>query len=113
MKLIFIKPSSKRGERRDMVNTYVVLMKLTDKGVKNISKAPMRIEENNKKLEQAGGRVVNLYFTMGEYDYVVIIEAPDDEVMMKHLLEVVADSAVKTLTMKAFPQEQFFKILEK
>jgi uncharacterized protein with GYD domain len=54
--------------------TYIVLMKLTDQGIKDIKNAPQRIEAAAKALEAMGGKMTGFYLTMGEYDYVVIGE---------------------------------------
>ena len=59
--------------------TYIVLYKLTDQGIRDIKEAPQRIEEGTKALEAAGGKVIGFYSVMGEYDYVSIGEAPNDE----------------------------------
>ncbi len=50
--------------------TYIVLYKLTDQGIRNIKEAPQRIEEGIKAIEAMGGKTINFYSVMGEYDYV-------------------------------------------
>jgi uncharacterized protein with GYD domain len=92
------------------MQTYVVLMNVCERGVKSIKKAPERIEMNAQALKKAGGRLVCIYATMGQYDFIAVMEAPSDEVMMKHLLEVSATSAIKCTTLKAFSQKDFAKI---
>ncbi|MCP4265635.1 MAG: GYD domain-containing protein, partial [Candidatus Brocadiaceae bacterium] len=62
--------------------TYITLYKLTEQGIKNIKDAPGRYEDAIKKFVAVGGKVIGVYATMGEYDYVGIGEAPNDEVAM-------------------------------
>lgn len=93
--------------------TYVVLMKLTDQGIKNIKDAPKRIEEGVKALEAMGGKLLSFYVVMGEYDYVGIAEAPSDEVATAFLLGLGAGGNVRTTTLKAFTKEQFAEIVKK
>lgn len=93
--------------------TYVVLYKLTDQGIKDIKGAPGRYEEGVKKFEAMGGKVIGFYATMGEYDYVGIGEAPNDEVAMIYALALGALGNVRTTTLKAFTTEEFAKIVSK
>jgi uncharacterized protein with GYD domain len=93
--------------------TYVSLMKLTDQGVKEIKDAPKRVKESVKSLEALGGKLVALYVTMGEYDYVGIAEAPNDEVALTFLLGLGATGTVKTTTLKAFKVEEYATIISK
>lgn len=93
--------------------TYIGLMKLTEQGIKEIKSAPQRIAENVKKLEAMGGKLVGMYVVMGEYDYVGIAEAPNDEVALTFLLGLGADGQVRTTTLKAFSTDQFMEIVGK
>ena len=93
--------------------TYVTLMKLTGKGIQNIKDAPRRIEEGIKGWEAMGGKSLGFYVVMGEYDYVSIGEAPNDEVAMSFLLRLVTEGYVKTTTLKAFTKEEFAAIVDK
>jgi uncharacterized protein with GYD domain len=93
--------------------TYVVLMNLTDQGVKNIKDAPERIEVNVKELEAVGGKLIGFYVVMGQYDYVAIAEGPSDEVAMIQALALSARGNVRTTTLKAFTKEEFAEIVKK
>jgi uncharacterized protein with GYD domain len=59
--------------------TYILLMKYTDEGVKNIKDIPRRIQQANEGGERMGGKIIGLYPVMGEYDYVCIVEFEDDD----------------------------------
>jgi len=93
--------------------TYVLLMKLTDQGIKDIKNAPSRIEEAIKGWEAMGGKTLSFYSTMGEYDYVAIGEAPNDETAVAFLLKLGSAGSVRTTTLKAFPKEVFAGIVAK
>ena len=90
--------------------TYIVLMKLTEEGIKTIKKGAQRVKENAKIMEKMGGKMTGFYLTMGEYDYVGIGEAPNDEAALTFLLGMGAQGFVKTTTLKAFTLEEFEKI---
>lgn len=92
--------------------TYVILMNLTDQGIKNIKDSPARTAETVKAVEAAGGKLLAFYVTMGQYDYVAIAEGPGDEAALAQLLALGAGGNVRTTTLKAFNQEQFFEILK-
>jgi uncharacterized protein with GYD domain len=92
---------------------YVTLMKLTDQGIKTIKDSPQRIAENVKALEDAGGKLLAFYMTLGEYDYVSIQEVPSDEVGAALLLKLAGGGTVRTTTLKAFTKEQFAEIVKK
>ncbi len=92
--------------------TYIVLMKLTDKGVRTIKDGPKRVKENAKIMEKMGGKMTGFYLTMGEYDYVGIGEAPNDETALTFLLGMGAQGFVKTTTLKAFTLDEFEKIVK-
>jgi uncharacterized protein with GYD domain len=93
--------------------TYVILMNLTEQGVKNIKDAPARIEEATKAIEAAGGKLISFYLTMGQYDYVAISEGPSDKVALMQLLGLGAAGNVRTTTLKAFTKEEFAEIVKK
>jgi uncharacterized protein with GYD domain len=92
--------------------TYISLMKFTDQGIKDIKQAPERIEKAFKGLEAVGGKIVDFYATMGEYDYVAIAEGPSDEVAMTFLLGLGAAGNVRTTTLKAFKKDDFAKLIK-
>jgi uncharacterized protein with GYD domain len=93
--------------------TYVILMNLTEQGIKEIKDAPARIEASAKALEAAGGKMTHFFVTMGPYDYVVIAEGPSDEVALLQLLGLGMGGNVRTTALKAFPREHFEELLKK
>jgi len=95
------------------MSTYVILMKLTEQGIKDIKNAPQRVKKVSQALEAAGGKVLAFYVVMGDYDYVAVAEAPGDEVAMAQLLGMAKMGTVRTTTLKAFTLEEFSQVLEK
>ncbi len=91
---------------------YVVLMNLTEQGVKDIRNAPERVESAIKLLEKMGGKLTGFYLTKGRYDYVGIGEAPSDEVHAAFMLALSSQGNVKTTTLKAFSKEEIPAILK-
>ena len=93
--------------------TYIGLLKLTDEGSKEIMNAPARIDEGIKLYQNMGGKVIGVYLIMGEYDYVVIGEAPSDEVQTAFTLALCSQGLVKSTTLKAFPAKDIQAIIAK
>jgi len=91
----------------------ILLMKLTDQGVKDIKNAPQRIEQGIKTFEAMGGKMIGFYTVLGEYDYVAIGECPSDEVLMTFVLGLGSLGNVRTTTLKAFTTEEFAEAVKK
>jgi uncharacterized protein with GYD domain len=90
---------------------YVMLVKLTDQGARDIRNVPQRIEQTIKAWQELGGTDLSIVMTMGEYDYCCMGEAPSEEVMMKLLFKLAARGNVRTTTMKAFTKEEVAGLL--
>ena len=93
--------------------TYVILMNLTEQGVKNIKDAPARVNAAAKALEAAGARMIGFYTVMGEYDYVAIVEGPSDQAVLIQLMGLGAQGNVRTKALKAFTKEEFAEMIKK
>jgi uncharacterized protein with GYD domain len=93
--------------------TYVLLMKITDQGAKDIKGAPKRIEEAIKGFQALGGKMLCFYAVTGKYDYLAIGECPNDEVAMTFGLGLAARGTVRLTTLKAFTKEEFTNIVSK
>jgi len=92
---------------------YIMLMKLTDQGIKTIKDGPVRLEANIKAFEKMGGKVIGFYLVMGEYDYIAVGEAPNDEVITTFSLAVGSLGSVRTTTLRAYTKEEFARMLKK
>jgi uncharacterized protein with GYD domain len=90
---------------------YVVLGNWTDQGTKDFGGAVERANGFRQLVEQAGGRVRELVWTMGEYDFVIMAEGPDDETAATLLLRVGAAGNVRSKTMRAFDADEMSDII--
>jgi uncharacterized protein with GYD domain len=95
------------------MNTYITLMKLTDQGAKDLKEAPKRIEDGLKMFEKMGGKLIGFYATMGEYDYIGVGEAPNDEVATAYNIALSTLGSVRTTTIKAFTIKEFGDMIKK
>ena len=93
--------------------TYVTLYKLTDQGAKDIKTSPERVGEAIKAYEAMGGKVLGVYTLMGEYDFVAIGEAPNDQAAAAHSLSLASQGNVKSTTMRAFTPAEWAEIVKK
>jgi uncharacterized protein with GYD domain len=90
---------------------YVGLGTWTEQGTREFRGAVERSKAFRGAVEQAGGRVRELVWTMGEYDFVAVLEAPDDETAAVLVLQVAALGNVRTKTMRAFDADQMTEII--
>ena len=80
---------------------YVMLTTLTDEGRKTIKQNPQRIKEVNKEVEAMGVKILAQYAVLGPYDFVNILEAPDNKAISKVAVELGARGTLQTMTMAA------------
>src|SRR5947209_26815 len=93
--------------------TYIVLGKLSDEGAKDIRNLRQRAEENMQRGKQLGLNPKGWYLTMGHYDFVVIVEGPDDETMAAQVLGVASRGNSRTETLRAFSLDEAETIIQK
>jgi uncharacterized protein with GYD domain len=93
--------------------TYVSLVNWTEQGVKDFRDTVRRAEDYRGLVEQSGGQLRQLLWTLGEYDLVVVTDFPDDETATAVLLQTVAGGNVRTKTMKAFDADQMSAIIQR
>jgi uncharacterized protein with GYD domain len=93
--------------------TYIVLIKMTEQGIKNVKDLPNRVQAGRKAIKMAGGKWLDWNFTMGEYDAVVKVELPNDYTAAVVALGLGKQGAVRTTTLKAFNEAEMKKIVEK
>jgi len=92
--------------------TFVTLLKFTQKGIETIKQAPQRVEAARAMARAAGADIKAVYYTMGQYDAIVISEAPDDETATKMALGGAMQGNVTSETMRAFSDAEFLKIVK-
>ena len=83
--------------------TFLMLTNLTAEGVRTLKNNPGRIDEVNREVEQMGVKVVSQYATLGQYDFVTVVEAPDEQTMAKVSVELGSRGTMTSQTLAAIP----------
>ena len=91
--------------------TYVTLLNWTQQGMQNVKDSPSRLEKAKAAMKAAGGEMKAFYMTMGQYDMVTVIEAPNDEVYAKTMLAISKTGSIKSETLRAFTEAEYSKIV--
>jgi uncharacterized protein with GYD domain len=92
---------------------YVMLTTLTDEGLKTLRHNPERILEVNREVESMGAKILAQYGLLGPYDFINILEAPDNETVTKIAIELGSRGTIRTLTMAAISVDQLIRRLKK
>jgi uncharacterized protein with GYD domain len=92
---------------------FIILANWTDQGIRNFKDTTKRAEAVSQLIEQNGGKLKEIFWTVGPYDVVVIAEAPSMEIVTAVMLQVGAQGSVRTTTMPAFTKAEMTKILAK
>jgi uncharacterized protein with GYD domain len=93
--------------------TYVALINWTDQGVKNFKDTVDRYEVAQEAMGKMGAKFKDIYWTVGPYDIVGIVEAPDEETGMAALLTTAGQGNIRTLTLRAFSADEMRSVLQK
>jgi uncharacterized protein with GYD domain len=91
---------------------YVVLSKLTDQGVRAAKETVNRAQAAREAIEAAGGRVIGIWWLLGEYDSMLICELPDTERAVQILLATGMQGNVRTKTLQAFSEEEMARVVQ-
>ncbi|MDP3298137.1 MAG: GYD domain-containing protein [Thermodesulfovibrionia bacterium] len=91
---------------------YIVLSTLTDEGRKTIKERPGRIKEVNKEIEAMGIKVLEQYAVLGLYDFVTLLDAPNNEAVLKMSVELGSRGTVQLMTLPALSIDDFIKTLK-
>ena len=93
------------------MDKYVLLLNWTDQGIRNVKDTVKRAESLKSYLEKKGGKLVDILYTFGQYDAIVIAELPNDEIAMLVSLGTGALGNVRVTTLKAFDLDETRKII--
>jgi len=93
--------------------THIVLAKFTDQGVRNVKQSPERAKSAIALGEKLGIKIWDIYWTLGTYDAVLIVDAPNEEAMTTWALSVSSLGNIRTQTMRAFSADEVNRILAK
>lgn len=93
--------------------TYVALLNWTEQGIRNYKETAKRADSFGAAAQKLGAKLLNIYWTVGPYDLVAIIEAPDDESVTATLLQLGGVGNVRSTTLRAFGREEMDRIITK
>jgi uncharacterized protein with GYD domain len=86
--------------------TYIVLANMTQQGIQSIKESPQRRSAREEAAKQLGITLVGTYLTMGAYDVVMVVDAPDGEAIAKFVLQIGMRGNLSTQTLRAFTEEE-------
>ncbi len=92
---------------------YVMLTALTSEGRKTLKERPERIKEVNQEVEKMGVKILQQYAVLGSYDFVNILDAPNNEVISKVAVELGSRGTIQTTTLPALPIDDFIQAVKK
>lgn len=91
--------------------TYISLCRWTQQGAQKIKEAPARLDAGRKAFQADGVKILQFFMTMGEYDFVIITEAPNDEVLAKAALSLMSQGNVTSQTSRAFTETEYRSVI--
>ena len=91
---------------------YILLSKLTPDGRKTLKERPHRIKEVDKELEKRGVKVLDQFATLGQYDFVNIVDAPDNETIGEVSIDLCARGTVDIITLPAIPVDSLIELFK-
>ncbi len=92
--------------------TYLMLTSLTEKGIQTLNANPARLREVNRDVEEMGAKVLHQWASLGEYDFVNVVEAPDDITIAKVSLALGARGSAKLESLPLIEIDDFLKTIE-
>ena len=91
--------------------TYITLIRFTEQGIRNVKESPARLDKARNAFQAMGAELKAFYLVSGQYDHVVISEAPDDETVAKVALSIGSQGNVRTETLRAFTEDEYRKLI--
>jgi uncharacterized protein with GYD domain len=104
-------PEASDPSERIRVPTFIMLSRLSPEGVQTIKNNPQRIKEVNREIEQLGAEVKAQWATLGQFDFVNVIDAPDEQTMARISLELGSRGTAKYESLPAIPVDDFISSL--
>ena len=86
---------------------YVMLTNLTDEGRKTVQLNPERIKQVNKEVEEMGAKIIAQYALLGQYDFINVLDSPDNETIVRISMNLGARGTMTTATMAAITVDNF------
>jgi len=91
--------------------TYIAMLNWTPQGLQNIKQSPSRLDTARKAFESAGAKMNEFYMVTGQYDMIVVLDAPDDASLAKALLSVTSSGSISSQTCRAFTETEYREIV--
>jgi len=91
--------------------TYIMLSNWTDEGIRHVKDSTKRLDAAQQLCRQHGAEIAAFYMTMGAYDMVIVIDAPNDEAFAKLALSIAKGGNVRATTLKAFDEDKYRTII--
>lgn len=86
---------------------YIMLSKLTDHGAETVKTNPERISQVDQEVGRFGVKVLHQYAVLGAYDFVTVVDAPDNLSVARASMELGSRGSIRIKTMPALPIEEF------
>jgi uncharacterized protein with GYD domain len=93
------------------VPTYISLISFTHQGVTSIKESPARLEAAREAVRPFGAEIRDIYLTLGRYDLVAVVDAPDDTAAAKAMLSIASGGNVTSETLRAFREDEYRDIV--
>jgi len=90
-----------------VLSKYIIISRLTDEGGKTLKKNASRIKEVNEELKNMGVKVIEQYAVLGNFDFLNIVEAQNETIMAKAVIELASRGTIRTETYMAIPIDEF------
>jgi uncharacterized protein with GYD domain len=91
------------------MSRYIIISNLTDEGAKTLKKNPGRVKEVNAELKDMGVNVLDQYAVLGNFDFLTIVEADDETIIARAVVEIASRGSIKTATYKAIHIDEFIE----
>jgi uncharacterized protein with GYD domain len=91
---------------------YISLLTWTDQGVKNLKETLNRASKARESFSSKGAKIIDVYWTLGQFDLVVVFEAPDDETATQLLMALSMQGNVRSSTMRAFNDKEMEGVMQ-
>ena len=91
---------------------YIMLTTLTDEGRKTLKSNPQRIQEVNKEVEAMGAKILAQYAILGQYDFINILDAPNNAAISKVAMELGSRGTLQTITLAAMDLDEFINSIK-
>jgi uncharacterized protein with GYD domain len=95
-----------------LMSTYFILANWTDQGIKNIKASPERLQEAKRLAKAHGLTFLSFHMTLGQYDAIASVEAPNEEAIAMFALALESAGNVRTTTIKSYTEQEFREIIE-